>query len=366
MSSIFVNSYSHKFTPYSVPNLRAWFDARFGVYSTSPIPDSSATVNGTGFPNNFSDTNREVDSNGVLGYIVKIGVPRTFGVAKINNKWVYVSMDSNYNDEDGRTYDPFVPVSPAIEASGNTEYPWQATWPSGISVTRNGTATGTLATNNQKVVRWENRLNTNEAFVQATLSRQPAFLNKEIYFNGVNILQYTHSFPDFSFQPIQYYVGLRNISATSSPGGTIIRAGGTSTLTSNHRFAARILTSGQIAVNHLNGFYENTGITYTDNSGMNNRVYSFEFRSGFFARVFTDIYTMYPQDYYVGGESGLISRFLLGGSGTGTTAGTMQGITGNISQVLIYQSTHTMEQRVKIMKYLRDNINNGYGTEIEF
>jgi hypothetical protein len=99
---------------------------------------------------------------------------------------------------------------------------------------------------------------------------------------------------------------------------------------------------------------------------MNNRVYSFEFRNGFFARVFTDIYTTYPQDFYVGGESSMLSRFLLGGSGTGVTPGSMQGITGNISQVLIYQSTHTSEQRVKIMKYLRDNINNGYATEIEF
>jgi hypothetical protein len=366
MSSIFVNSYSHKFTPYSVPGLKSWFDARFGVYSTLAIPDSSATVNGTGFPNNFSNTNGEVDTNGVFGYVLRPGSGRTFGVAKINNKWVYVSADSNYNDEDGTTYAPFVPVSPAIEAVGDTGYPWQATWPSEISVTRNGTTTGTLATSNQKVVRWENRLNTDEAFVQATLSRQPAFLNKEIYFNGVNILQYVHSFPDFMFQPIQYYVGLRNISATSSPGGTIIRAGATSTSSFNHRFAARILMSGQIAVNHSNSFYENTGITYTDNAGMNNRVYSFEFRSGFFARVFTDIYTMYPQDYYVGVESSLTSRFLLGGSGTGVTAGSMQGITGNISQVLIYQSTHTSEQRAKIMKYLRDNINNGYATEIEF
>lgn len=365
MSSIFVNSYSHKFTPYSVPNLRAWFDARFGVYSALAIPDSSATVNGTGFPVNFSNVGGVVH-NGVFGYIQRLTFGKAYGVAKINNKWVYASIYSNYSDDDGTTYGDFIPESPAIEADA-TEYPWQATWPSGISITRNGTATGTLATYNQKVVRWENRLNTSEAFSQPNISSQPSLLLNQVYFDGNQSLQYIpQNTQSIQWNSITYYLVFRQIDTLSSPGGTIIRASSSTTSRSLHRFAVQIspVPSNRILVNHSNTNYLDSGVTYVDNAGMNNRIYSIEFEntgSRIYAKVYNNIYAT-PNSIDVGTLATLQTRFLLGAS---TLTGS-QSIYGSFSHVLIYYNKHTEEQRVKIMKYLRDNINNGYATEIEF
>lgn len=364
MSSISVNSYSHKFTPYSVPGLKAWFDARFGVYSAIAIPDSSATVNGTGFPVNFSNAGGVVH-NGVFGYITISSFGQAYGVAKINNKWVYASIYTNYSDEDGTTYGDFIPESPAIEADA-TEYPWQATWPSGISVTRNGTTTATLATFNQKVVRWENRLNTSEAFSQPNISTQPSLLLNQVYFNGNESLQYIPQNPQsIQWNSITYYLVFRQIATLNSPGGTIIRAN-ISTISRNlHRFAVQISPdpSNKILVNHSNTSYLDSGVTYVDNAGMNNRIYSIEFENTggrIYAKVYDNIYAI-PNFIDVGTAAVLQTRFLLGAS---TLTGS-QGIYGSISHVLIYYNKHTEEQRVKIMKYLKDNTNNGYGTEIE-
>lgn len=363
MSSIFVNSYSHKFTPYSVPGLRAWFDARFGVYSALAIPDSSATVNGTGFPVNFSNSTIQI-VNGIVGYSTRSNFTTTYGVAKFGSVWKYVSTYTGYSEDSGSIPFPFEVYTPEIVAIGDTQYPWQATWPSGISVTRNGSALNTKATFNQNVRAWENRLNPDEFFSQSTINVQPVFLYNDVYFNGFNALQYIpKNTTSILYNSIQYYIAFRGLDATNYPGGTIIRAGASTTSRSQHRFATQISPDSKILVNHSNTSYLDSQVTYGDSFGMYNRIYSIEFFNNgvtVWVKVYNNIYSN-ADPIFVGPVSSMQTRFLLGAS---TTTGS-QGIYGSISHVLIYYTTQTQEQRVKIMRYLKDNINNEHPTEIE-
>lgn len=59
-------------------------------------------------------------------------------------------------------------------ATGNTTYPWQATWAGG-TVTRTATTVDVPATNNQTVAKWTNKVAGSPSMDQTIASAQPLF-----------------------------------------------------------------------------------------------------------------------------------------------------------------------------------------------
>ena len=190
-----VNDTSKQITiPSDKIGLLGWFDSNESqnVINTIGITDNNATITTTGFPTNAS-LNKATDGNGNVGY-ANIIDGTAYGIAKINNAWKYVSIYYFSGDEDNGSFmGPFTEVTPSIVATGNTQYPWQATWPAGKTVVRNGVANDVVATNGQKIISWKNKVTGKQAALQNTLSLQPVLSSDGILFNN-NYFLYFFSF----------------------------------------------------------------------------------------------------------------------------------------------------------------------------
>jgi hypothetical protein len=175
------------FSPDQIAGLRSWYDFSYGVYRTNSNDATDdqyagANFNGTvaiGTPGVFTIFPNFSLFNDKNGY-----GPDGDGnfLRWENNVWTLTYV-SNKDEDVGNYYT-------IITASGNTQYPWQANWSgSGNNVTRVATTNSVLATNNQTVAKWRNKVeNLGNRFgghmVQDTLASQPTLTTGGIVLNA--------------------------------------------------------------------------------------------------------------------------------------------------------------------------------------
>jgi hypothetical protein len=200
------------FAPNDLAGLIEWYAADFGVLKDvgNYFTDATASIELAGF--------QIFPSNGV--YLVT-------GVGNGKNSY-YRGWSGGYNgnsqiywdgsqwvkrdQEDFDEGDPFISFS---YATGNTTYPWQATW-SGGTLTRTATTIDIPAVEGQQVRRWVNKVSGQPHAEQRNLSSQPTFFvsgasgKPFLYFrNTPSIRLDISNFPAVN-PPITYYAVLTN------------------------------------------------------------------------------------------------------------------------------------------------------------
>jgi hypothetical protein len=260
-------------------------------------------------------------------------------IAKINNVWKYVSIYYFSGDEDNGSFTgEYTEVIPSIEATGNTDYPWQATWPAGQTVVRNGVVNDIIATNGQTVNRWKNKITAtgSGSFIQPTLNSQPVLTSDGILFNSRSLnATFTSS---SNINNVTYYIVAKRIGSTTT-GRRIIGKSNNRELgflaNSNNTFAMKDLFQANIA-----------GLTIPQDD--NFYIYCIAFNEGDGSFFKGNTFAV----EYVGTQRNFRTRNI------SLTLGDTNLINTTISKVLIYNGTHSAVERTAIMNYLYNNTPN--------
>jgi len=191
------------FSPTDLPEFELWFDADYGALNVvgNYFTDANANVEVNAGGGNVSTGTYLNDGSG--NYNFQIGTDRT--IRKESGVWVL----GNNHPEDGFIIE--------YTSTGDVTYPWQATW-SSITVTRTATTVDTVATNNQTVTRWLNKVPGKPNAEQSTGALQPklfASTGQPRYLNFrattsimLNIIGTTPANP-----PLTYYAVLTNLNS---------------------------------------------------------------------------------------------------------------------------------------------------------
>jgi hypothetical protein len=188
------------FSPTDLPEFELWFDANEGALNVigNYFTDETASV--------------EVNAGGLnefTGTYLNVGEERY----EFSNEGLRVIKKESGIWLIGRD-DPDGSFVLEYTSTGNVTYPWQATW-SSVTVTRTATTVDTVATNNQTVTRWLNKVpgkpNAEQLSgpLRPTLfapTGQPRYLN----FRATTSirLNITDTIP--ANPPLTYYAVLRN------------------------------------------------------------------------------------------------------------------------------------------------------------
>jgi hypothetical protein len=164
------------FAPTDIPNIRVWFDANEGAksFAGNNFTDETRSIQLSGFPssgdvnpNNVEIPKNTNQINGKNAYSQNLGGGEFGGSVAVNwsgSAW-RISVIQNFEEGFSETI---------YTATGNTAYPWQATWANG-TVTPTATIVDILATDNQAVVKWDNRVVAGKPIFQFTLAQQPIY-----------------------------------------------------------------------------------------------------------------------------------------------------------------------------------------------
>jgi hypothetical protein len=227
-----------------------------------------------------------------------------------------------------------------IYATGNTDYPWQATWPSGTTVTRTATTVDDLAENDETVVQWNN-LVSGKPNVSERLF-QPIFKSnvngrKAVFFDG-NVGD-TLSGGGFSLFERQYSYYL---VATSLLGST------TSTLHSAISLPSFSGTRGAFGANNtvIGASNATSRFSTLSRNVTNNAIaWSARFNAGSSGRVVVGSNKAFQNLTGAGTSPANNNVILLGEQGG-------NGITSNYSEVLVYKAFHDDTTANQIIDYL--------------
>jgi hypothetical protein len=331
------------FSPTNIPELELWLDANEGTLNVAGnnFTDETATIELAGFPvtTDFSpgDPNGTISRNGSLN-----GKPFYSGGGEVS--WDFDALSGTYKwhlryngfSSEGEPGAPYVYL-----ATGNTDYPWQATWSNG-TVARTATTFDISATNNQTVLQWNNLVSGKPNLSQGFASVQPIFKSNV---NGRKAVQFNISvmsgfgFSSFTSQYSYYIVadGFFETGNTSSS-GTIIRMG-----TGGNRgvFQSRV-TEGFLAAS--NGTQRISQI-----SSLGDAVYSARFNvSNNGQAIVGNGKTHETLVGSVGTAASSLTSILLGAnnpSGVGS-------VNSGISEVLVYRAFHDEATANQIIDYL--------------
>jgi len=327
---------SAPFSPTDLPELELWLDANEGV------------LNFVG--NNFTD---ETASIVVAAFQIfpSNGVYDVAGAENEKNRY-YRQLTGGFNGNsqiywDGSQWvkrdqetpnegDPNISFS---YATGNTDYPWQATWANG-TVTRTATTVDDPAENDETVTQWNNLVSGKPNLSQSSASLQPVFKSnvngrKAVFFNG-DVLS-SSGFSTFTQQYSYYLVG------TDMGTGTAIRLGN-STIAPRGMFIGS--SEGVIGAN--NGTSRLS--TLSKNSGANHNIWSARFNVGNSGEAIVGSKkTHQTLSGSVGTSSANRSDILLGAS---NSTGTQGAVALNYTEVLIYRAFHDETTANKIIDYL--------------
>ncbi len=164
------------FLPTDIPNIRVWFDANEGAksFAGNNFTDETASFELTGSIYDEDNGTYDVDySEGLINgrnryrYNNNGGEGANYSLVSWNGtQWVYEYWDVPPEGEPS--------VGRTNYGTGNTTYPWNATWSMG-TFTRTPTTVDISATNNQSVVKWYNRVVAGGPVTQFTLASQPIY-----------------------------------------------------------------------------------------------------------------------------------------------------------------------------------------------
>lgn len=338
------------FAPTDLSNLRLWVDAREGVLNSvgNYFTDETASIDLTG----FAPVGDGVDPNNnyfVLGQVNGRNSYRSqleggdFG-GQGNIIWNTSNWQLEMEDygEEGSGYS--VPYT----ATGNTTYPWQATWAGG-TVTRTATTVDVPATNNQTVAKWTNKVAGSPSMDQTIASAQPLFRdlgggNRFISFNSDSLFA-SQIAPGGWGSSWSYYVVSTPMTAvgqsTNTPRYVLGHTGGPPS--SRGGFGS---TSTELAIKNGSTVLFTTPAV---SSGLSspNTTYVFS------ARVSSSGFTLGNNSTFqyraVAISSSSENRLYLG-----TLAGAFADfiVSGNIKEVLAYKQAHTDQEANLVVGYL--------------
>jgi len=341
---------SPKFSPADIPDLELWLDANEGV------------VNIAG--NDFTDETRSIELAGFIG----VGGANPNGTFirqdfLTNGRYPYQGGSSNpefggsnivrWNGSNWELFvvsyvndDAFQQVT--YQSTGGTDYPWQATWTDG-TVSPTATTVDTLASDNQTVQKWNNRINGKPALNQSTVNSRPVyktnvFGRKAVYFNGKAL--WNSGFSTFG-QQYSYYLVSTSLLGSSST--TILHSAiklGTSPFPSTMR-AVFGSTSAKVNFQNSSSLASYFG---TVSRTVNNDAAIFS--------LFADLSNSDVEIARNLSRTALINSNTLTANtniiliGAANTTGNSRQIDSNFSEVLVYKARHNTETSDKIINYL--------------
>jgi hypothetical protein len=319
------------FSPDQITGLRGWYDYTYGVYNTNAndtTDDQYAYVSYWVYSSGNIQTPPQSLING----------KKSYGGGSLrweNNAWTLTYLDTTGDDGD-----QYVTVT----ASGDTQYPWQANWfGTGNIVTRVTNANSVLATNNQTVAKWANKVgvlgNPNGGhMIQNTLNSQPIFRGDRLEF-ATDYLQ-TNFEADISAERT-YYVVLKkpgtncNILASSSSLGSSSRRNALIYSSSSDNYGLAQGGTAKYSSNSIPSDNNYRIVTASFNSVANGNIKinneTEESLSGF-GNNFTSSPILY-----------------LGNTTTFTTNG--------VKEILFFEGAHTSQQKTQVINYLNAKYN---------
>jgi hypothetical protein len=326
-------------------NLVLWLDSESNVYSIvgNNFTNENVPIDLTGFPETFStDVNGNYPvagtTNGRNSYFANLSAE--FGgfatVSWTGTQWqLYIEVNVEGD----------LPNTTSYLATGNTTYPWQATWANG-TVTRPPTTFTTLANPNDTVALWGNKINGYPSMSQDSLSFQPLFINGTAIRFESDFFTATADFPQTWGSNWSYYVvstPMTNISQSGTVPKYILAHSGAS----DYRGAFGV-TNGSLAVRNNNSILFTAPIV---TSGRIER--PSPALSVFSARVNTSGFTLGFNFTFRQRTVAINSS-----DGSSLTLGALESspndaiVTGSVQEVLVYRETHNDTQANSILNYL--------------
>jgi hypothetical protein len=323
------------FLPTDLPELELWLDANEGV------------LNFVG--NNFTDATASIEvvwsgvTSGQTAFVLnQINGKNSYGstaggiglyIQFTGTRWFVEGYDVSGEDVQ------YLGVS--LASLGNEDYPWQATWPSGTTVTRTATTVDDPAANDETVTRWDNLVSGKPNLSQLSANLQPVFKSnvngrKAVFFNG-DVLS-SSEFSSFG-QQYSYYLVATNLAGSSGSISGAIRLG-TSSITTRGMFGG----TGTFIGAH-NG---TSRVSTLSNDAGGHNIWSARFNVGNSGEAIVGSKKTHQTLASVGTSSANFSTLLLGA----TNSAGANAITSNYSEVLVYRAFHDETTANKIIDYL--------------
>jgi hypothetical protein len=177
------------FAPTDIPNIRVWFDANEGAksFAGNNFTDETASFAITGSIYAEDNGTYDVDySGGLINGRNRYRYNNNGGEANSDYGLVYWNGTQWAYEAWGVPSDGDPGIGRTSYGTGNTTYPWNATWSMG-TFTRTPTTVDVSATNNQSVVKWYNQVVAGGPLFQNTLASQPIY-ETNVY--GKNVLSF--------------------------------------------------------------------------------------------------------------------------------------------------------------------------------
>jgi len=344
-----INTSPVPFAPDSLPELQLWADAEGEVLNfigndftdeTAPMTTAGFALVGDGVDPNTTFGFDNVKINNRNAYSAGLGGGDSGGIGYITwngSNWVLTITDRG---DEGYSFDYYV------NATGDTQYPWNANWGAGKTVTRTPTTNTIVATDGMTVTRWNNKVVGNGNLTQNDINLQPIYKSNfngkpAIFFNGDVLLAGGFGF----FTQYSYYlVTSDSLSGSGSSLAGAIRLG-TSTSTSNIR---GVFGANNTFIGAHNGTSRIS--TISNASGTGGRVWSARFNVSNNGQAIVGSNKNYQQLSSVGtsspGPQG--NNIILGAlNSSGSTP-----IKSHFREVLVYSTFHTEAIASKIVDYL--------------
>ena len=332
------------FSPEQIAGLKGWYDYTYGVYRTNgndTTDDQYALVSfsavlGLGAYGTVTINPNHNLINGKKNYGSNGGNYLRWE----NNLWT-LTYESGRDEEFGSTYN-------TITAAGDTQYPWQANW-TGTSnnVTRVATTNSILATNNETVAKWANKVgNLGNIYggnmIQATLASQPYLRTSGVELNGKRLSALFGVAP--TAQRTYYVVGNGASYGTTND---IILASSSTALPSGYRNA---LISRNVSGSRRYGLSQGTAVSssFSPTNDSTSQIICASFESAGSGKIrvnnaneetLTGIGTNF--------SSASLSLFLGGTSASYVVA----------KEILFFEGAHTTEQKNQVINYLNAKYN---------
>jgi len=318
-------------------NLRLWVDANEGVYNIADFSINDATkrviVSNAGIYYN-GIYNTEYQKSSEIGLVIFLKNQET------NNLW---KLGRNTAEEG------FIVE---YSSTGDVQYPWQATWSNGIIVEA---VTDVLATNNQGVEKWANKIAGSDYLRQENLSYDPTFKTdvfglSALLFNGNALYADNISDTNFDREFSLYIVSTPLNDSTNDPFGAAISIG------NNLRFGVGDGTTNPILlVQNIIDPYSSNLLTYT----IDNKFGVFSARGNLneanpIIKISKNLETeeIVPNfAYSINSKSIKI--------GASDNSASSRSINSNIAEILVYQDYHDDVKAQNVINYLiqKHNIN---------
>jgi hypothetical protein len=326
--------------PADLPNLELWLDANEGVLNLvgNNFTDETASMEVSSFP----------DKDNGLRANATYGIDST----QFNNKNQYVGNLSGGSGGAGRfrwdgtqwelrRSDFENDQEDSFYATGNTDYPWQATWADG-TVTRTATTVDDPAANDETVRQWNNLVSGKPNLSQTSANLQPEFKSnvngrKAVFFNG-DVLS-SSGFSTFG-QQYSYYLVATTLGASS---GTLFGAMrlGTSSLSIMGLFGAN--------ANFIGANNGTSRVSTLSNAvGVGHNIWSARFNVGNSGEAIVGSNKTHQTLASVGTTSANQSTILLGAASPSGASG----LISNYSEILVYRAFHDETTANQIIDYL--------------